>query len=110
MICVVEQLSASLSRIHNRAKIYLRAFVDLNCFATGAPLSVILDEAISPDGVIQSLRPIHPTLGQLCTVTNEGGSVQPTTVVTDSKVEAENAEREATRRAEEKKHHEECGS
>jgi hypothetical protein len=41
---------------------------------------------------------------------NEGGTVQPTTVVTDSKVEAENTDREATRRAEEKKHHEECGS
>jgi hypothetical protein len=41
---------------------------------------------------------------------NEGGTVQPTTVVWDSKVEAENVEREATRLAEEKKHHEECGS
>jgi hypothetical protein len=70
MICVVEQPSTSLSSVHNRAIAYLRAFVDLNCFATGAPLSVILDEAITPDGVVQSLRPAHPTLGQLCTVTN----------------------------------------
>jgi hypothetical protein len=70
MICIVEQRGVSLSRVHNRAILYLRAFVDLNCFATGAPLSVILDSAITPDGVIQSLQPIHTTLRQLCTVTN----------------------------------------
>jgi hypothetical protein len=69
LICTVEQRSASLSRIHNRAISYVRAFVDLNCFATGAPLSVIIDTAIGPDGVMQSLRPIHPTLSKLCTVT-----------------------------------------
>ncbi|MGA2438250.1 MAG: hypothetical protein ABSF57_07025 [Acidobacteriaceae bacterium] len=71
LICVVEQKSVSLSRIHNRAIAYLRAFVDLNCFATGAPLYVILDTAIGPDGVAQSLRAIHPTLGELCTVTSQ---------------------------------------
>jgi hypothetical protein len=69
LICVVEQKSASISRVHNRAIAYVRAFVDLNCFATGSPLSVILDTAIGPDGEALSLLPVHPTLAQLCTVT-----------------------------------------
>jgi hypothetical protein len=75
MTCIVEQRGISLSRIHNRAIAYLRAFVDLNCFATGAPLTVILDTAIDPDGISQSLRPIHPTLAELVTVTTKNPEV-----------------------------------
>lgn len=72
LICIVKQNSVSISRVHNRAIAYLRAFVDLNCFATGAPLSVILDTVVSPDGEEQSLRPIHPLLPGLCTIAVNG--------------------------------------
>lgn len=43
--------------------------MDLHCFATGAPLSVILDTAIDPHGQAFTLRVIHPKLAKLCTVT-----------------------------------------
>ncbi|HEX4311029.1 MAG TPA: hypothetical protein VHZ25_13435 [Acidobacteriaceae bacterium] len=67
LICTVDEL-VSLSRIHNRAIAYVRAFVDLHCFATGAPLTVILDTAIDPYGEAFTLRTIHPSLANLCTV------------------------------------------
>jgi|SRR5580658_9481745 hypothetical protein len=41
---------------------------------------------------------------------NEEGSVQPTTVTTQSETERENSERERRRLEEERKHHEQIGS
>ena len=61
----------------------------------------------SPD----DLEPVVPNAKDISRYPgNEAGTVQPTTAVSTDDIERENNEREARRLAEEKKHHEQCGS
>ena len=50
-----------------RALMFSRAVVDCLAFSTGLGLSVVLDEVVSPAGVVNKIQYANPSLGSLCT-------------------------------------------